>query len=149
MARKTNRRAAAAACIPNESDEQEIYFRYCGVEKNRYPELFMLHHIPNGGSRHKAEAARLKMQGVRKGVPDISLPVPKGKYHGMYIELKRRSGGTVSSDQKTWLKNLNKYGYAAAVCQGFDEAWEFTKAYLKNDVETLDKYISRTLKRWA
>ena len=58
------------------------------VKTNIHPELAMLYAVPNGGRRDKAEAAHLKMQGVKAGVPDLCLAVPKGKYHGLYIELK-------------------------------------------------------------
>ena len=45
-------------------------------------------HIPNGGSRNKLEASNLKKQGVKAGVPDLFLPVGRGSYHGLFIELK-------------------------------------------------------------
>lgn len=57
------------------------------VQMKIHPELSMLYAVPNGGRRDKAEAAHLKRQGVRAGVPDLCLAVPKGKYHGLYIEL--------------------------------------------------------------
>ena len=53
-----------------------------------YPELEWLFHIPNGGSRHKIEAGKLKAMGVKPGVPDLALLVPKGPYNGLFIELK-------------------------------------------------------------
>lgn len=55
------------------------------VQMKIHPELSMLYAVPNGGRRDKAEAAHLKRQGVRAGVPDLCLAVPKGKYHGLYI----------------------------------------------------------------
>lgn len=51
-------------------------------------ELALLHHIPNGGARSKATAGRLKAEGVKAGIPDICLPVPKNGYGALYIELK-------------------------------------------------------------
>lgn len=58
------------------------------VQMKIHPELSMLYAVPNGGRRDKAEAAHLKRQGVRAGVPDLCLAVPKGKYHGLYMSLK-------------------------------------------------------------
>lgn len=52
-----------------EADEQKKLFRWADFMKTEYPELDMMFHIPNGGSRNKLEAANLKKQGVRAGVP--------------------------------------------------------------------------------
>lgn len=60
--------------------------------RSQWPELALLHHIPNGGTRDPVEAKHLKQQGVKNGVPDLCLPVPRGRYHGLYIEMKRRTG---------------------------------------------------------
>ncbi|MBU0992383.1 MAG: VRR-NUC domain-containing protein, partial [Proteobacteria bacterium] len=75
---------------------------------------------------------KLKMEGVKKGVPDLCLPVAKKPYNGLYIEMKRRTGGNVSVDQKKWLQRLNKAGYLAVVAHGCDEAWEVLMNYLNN-----------------
>ena len=56
--------------------------------RRQWPELALLHHIPNGGTRDAVEAKHLKQQGVKSGVPDLCLPVPRGQYHGLYIEMK-------------------------------------------------------------
>lgn len=74
--------------IPTEEEEQAILFRWAELSRATMPELEMLYHIPNGGLRSKTEAARFKAAGVKAGVPDICLPVARGEYHGLYIELK-------------------------------------------------------------
>lgn len=113
-----------------EAREQEALFRWAAYERGKWPELAAMHHIPNGGSRNKAEAARLKAQGVRAGVPDICLPAARGCYHGLYIELKRRNGGRVSEAQREWIEYLENAGYCARVCHGWDEARETIEKYL-------------------
>ena len=115
---------------PTEAMEQTCLFRWAAAASGKYPELQMLHHIPNGGSRNPIEAKNLKAQGVKPGVPDLCLPVPKGGYHGLYIELKRRKGGRVSEDQAIWIRCLSRLGYRAIVCHGWDEAREEIIAYL-------------------
>lgn len=72
----------------HESVEQTNLFRWAAYEQGKYPELKLMYHIPNGGSRNRLEAANLKKQGVKSGVPDICLPVARGAYHGLYIEMK-------------------------------------------------------------
>ena len=115
---------------PQESAEQTWIFRWAAVMSASHPELKLLFHIPNGGSRNKIEAAKLKAQGVKPGVPDICLPVPNDEYHGLYIELKRRDGGHVSENQKAWLSALKACGYKAEICKGADEAVSMIEDYL-------------------
>lgn len=116
--------------VPTEAQEQKMLFEWVFYQSYKYPELKLCHHIPNGGSRNKIEAAKLKAQGVKPGVPDICLPVPNGEYHGLYIELKRRDGGHVSENQKAWLSALKACGYKAEICKGADEAVSMIEDYL-------------------
>lgn len=117
--------------VPTESQEQKTLFRWADLMgSGKYPELQLLHHIPNGGSRNKAEAHKLKAEGVKAGVPDICLPVPRGSYHGLYIEMKRIRGGRISEEQRKWLKDLAKQGYRAQICRGWEEAAGTIKEYL-------------------
>lgn len=97
--------------------------------RRQWPELALLHHIPNGGTRDPVEAKHLKQQGVKNGVPDLCLPVPHGRYHGLYIEMKREDGAP-SEDQKWWGEKLQSYGYAWSVCHGYEEAISTLQWYL-------------------
>jgi hypothetical protein len=51
-------------------------------------------------------------------------------YHGLYIEMKRSKGGTVSPEQKVWISLLKQQGYEAIVCRGADEAKQAIESYL-------------------
>ena len=117
--------------MPHESTEQTALFRWAAYSAGKYPELRCLYHVPNGGSRNPIEAHNLKLQGVQPGVPDICLPVPRGGYHGLYIELKRRKGGRLSEEQAGWIDRLNRLGYRAVVCKGWDAAREEIEQYLR------------------
>ena len=88
--------------------------------------------IPNGGKRHIKTALAMKQEGVSKGFPDVFLPVPNSKFHGLFIEMKRQKGGVVSKEQKEWLEYLNTVGYQATVCKGFLEAKEVVECYLRD-----------------
>ena len=114
-----------------EAQEQRALFDWAAYAQNRWPELGLLYHIPNGGSRDPREAHNLRMQGVKPGVPDICLPVPRNGYAALYIEMKRKSGGVLSDNQRVWLKALNRAGNRAVVCKGFDEARETILEYLR------------------
>ena len=58
-----------------EADEQKAVIQWCILMEGRWPELEYIYHVPNGGSRNAREAANLKAQGVKPGVPDLELPV--------------------------------------------------------------------------
>ena len=116
-----------------EAADQEAIFRWAELNKNKYPELALLYHIPNGGSRNKIEAANLKRQGVKAGVPDICLPVARGEYHGLYIELKHGKN-KLSDLQREWLAWLNEQGYLALCVYGWEDAVGIIERYLKYNV---------------
>lgn len=117
---------------PTEAQEQRVIFQWAGMMAGRHPELVLLHHIPNGGSRDPREARNLRLQGVKPGVPDICLPVARKGYHGLYIELKRRQGGRASEEQRQWINALNENGYLAWVCQGAEDAIDLITEYLSD-----------------
>jgi len=121
--------------IPTEEREQQDLFIEVGKLIPVYPALKLLYAIPNGGYRHQATANRLKATGVKAGVPDMCLPVPRGEYHGMYIELKRRKGGQLSEYQKWWIERLKEEGYMVVVARGCDEALQYIIDYLETDEE--------------
>ena len=107
-----------------------MLFQWASLMSGRCPELRLLYHCPNGGSRNAIEAARLKAQGVRAGVPDIFLPCARNGFHGLYIELKRQKGGRVSIEQKKMMIALREQGYRVAVALGWEEAREIIMDYM-------------------
>lgn len=117
--------------IPTEEQEQMKLIEWTEIMTAKWPELVLLHHIPNGGYRTPVEAAKFKALGVKRGVPDIHLPVARGGYHGLYIEMKRTEGGVLSEDQKWWLKALGAQGYCSWLCDGCDKAIEVIEKYLE------------------
>lgn len=124
--------------VPTESQEQQWLFKWAAYESARRPELMMLYHIPNEGKRARHTGARMRAEGLKKGVPDLCLPVPRGDYHGLYIEMKRRKGGRLSEDQRGWIDALNRMGYRAEVCQGWQDAAEMIEEYLKGSAARRD-----------
>ncbi|MDD6083800.1 MAG: VRR-NUC domain-containing protein [Oscillospiraceae bacterium] len=114
-----------------EAAEQTALFRWAGFMSGQFPEIEMLYHIPNGGSRNKIEAAHLKQQGVKAGVPDLCLPVARGEYHGLYIELKYGKNKP-TENQKRWIKLLRSQNYKAEVVYGWEEASKIILEYLKS-----------------
>ena len=58
-------------------------------------------------------------QGMLKGCPDLFFPE-----FDLFIELKRRDGGVISTEQFKVHKLLRSYGYKVEVCHGAKEAWQ-------------------------
>lgn len=115
-----------------EDDHQKALFQWAALK----PELATLFAIPNGGKRNPREAARLKAQGVKSGVPDVYLPLPSGRFHGLFIELKRpivkgEAKPVLSKEQGVWLEVLAKQGYRAEVCFGWLAARDVILDYLR------------------
>lgn len=114
----------------SEDEEQQKVIRWAQLMCNAYPDLELLYHVPNGGSRNKAEAAKLKRMGVRAGVPDLVLPSPHAGYAGLYIEMKVGENRT-SKSQREWLEKLELQGYLTMVCYGGNEAIDVLEEYVK------------------
>lgn len=113
----------------SEGEEQAALFEWASWNVGRLPELRLMFHVPNGGSRNKIEAAKLKAQGVKAGVPDVWLPVARGAFHGLVIEMKVGKNKT-TADQKEWIRLLIEQKYATRVCYGWQEAREAIERYL-------------------
>jgi len=117
--------------MATESQHQSALFKWAlsVPVRQQYPELKLLHHIPNGGKRDPIEAKHLQQQGLKKGVPDLHLPVARGKYHSLYIEMKTEDGEE-SPEQIWWREELNAQGNYATVAHGWDSARKVIEWYL-------------------
>ena len=113
----------------SEHVEQVALMRWATFARARFPELVLLYAVPNGGHRHKATAARLKAEGVKRGVPDVCLPVARSGAHGLYIEIKTERG-KATSEQLGWIRALRRQGYVAEVCRGWESARSMIEHYL-------------------
>lgn len=128
--------------MTKESDEGKALvklsqFHKISINGNYKPIFDYLIHIPNGGTRHPLEAKNLMLQGVKPGVSDYLLTIPKGEYHGAWIELKRKDKKvSPTANQLIWIHRMREVGYFADVAYGCDEAWRFIMNYLKNPVDS-------------
>lgn len=122
------------AMNPTEHQEQSMLFQWADLTKARHPELGLLFAIPNFAGRlgrlTAIHGAKLKREGRKKGVPDVMLPVPRGRYHGLFVEMKRVKGGSVSPEQRAWLAALQDQGYRAVRCLGWEQARAVITDYL-------------------
>lgn len=115
-----------------ELESQIVVIQWADLQSlpcGKYPELRWLFHVPNGGRRGKAEAGKLKASGVRAGVPDLFLPVPRGGFCGLWIEMKANDED-VRKEQQLWHDWLRSQQYAVATC------WDANQA-----IQTLEEYL--------
>ncbi len=113
----------------SEDTEQVMVMQWAQYNESRYPELKWLHHCPNGGSRNRLEAIKLKQMGVKAGVADLCLPYPKGIYCGLYIEMKYGSNRQQDT-QKEFLKDMAAAGHFVATCYSAELAISVIAEYL-------------------
>ena len=114
---------------PTEHEEQSAFFDWLFHRRADVYEL--AYAIPNGSNKSVAAAQKFKREGLKSGVPDVCIAMPRGRYSGAYIEFKRRHTGYVSADQRAWLDRLSNRGYCCIVAKGCADAVEFIEAYLK------------------
>lgn len=88
------------------------------------------------------QARKHKELHPKRGYPDLFIAEPRGKYCGMYVELKaegkspyKRNGELKKSEhlkeQEVMLDKLNSRGYFAKFATGFNEAKGLIESYLK------------------
>lgn len=116
--------------IQHEAREQEALFAWIRMQEKKHPELRLCFAIPNGGFRKAFEAHKLTLQGVRKGVPDLFLSVPRQGQHGLYLEMKYGKNKP-SDEQKDFICRLMEQGYRVRICYGWQEAQQEIKNYLE------------------
>ena len=103
----------------------------------------LLFAVPNGGGRSKRTAGKLKAEGVVRGVSDLLMLVPAGKYHGLCIEMKKEEvtynergrktvkRGYQEPEQKEWQALVEKQGYKYVVCWNSEGFQNEVNEYLK------------------
>ncbi len=127
-----------------EHGEQMALFCWKAQALKDFPYLQWMFAIPNGGGRSIAQAAGLKAEGVKRGVADVFLPLPKGRFHGLWIEMKRPSGvvSDVSDDQIAFAKYVKGQDYWWEVCYSWQEAVNVIVAYYcGNQYDATDRQL--------
>lgn len=97
----------------------------------QYPK-YIVFSIPNNSKRNPREGSRLKKEGMLAGVPDIMVPVPKGKFHGLFIEFKVGKNKLTES-QANVIEYLRSKNYYCVVCYSFNDAIEEASKYLEQN----------------
>lgn len=112
-----------------EHKQQVALFQWARLQSKAWPELDLMFAVPNGARTSIRTAVKLKAEGMKAGVPDICLPVPRKGFGSLFIEMKRK-GGRLQDSQKEWATQLIANGNRVAVCYSTDEAISVISDYL-------------------
>ncbi len=114
-----------------ESNIQQACVKWFALQYPQYKGCLIA--IPNGGSRHPLEGARLKREGVVAGVADLQLLVAKKGFYSLFIEMKTPSKASRQQPtQKAWQAVVEAQGYGYIVCRGLEEFMDIINNYLRD-----------------
>ena len=130
LKRSTNVKTKMDIIKSSESEEQTKLFQWAEVAAHLcgYEGLELMFRIPNEGKRTPYTGGKLKNEGLRTGVSDVCLPVPRGKYHGLFFEMKY-GNNKLTTEQRNFLRGVKKQGYATGLCYSADEAISLITKY--------------------
>lgn len=111
---------------PSEAHEQKQLIQWCRTD----PRFQYLFHVPNESVGGPGWLTRNRQMGVKAGVPDLIYPVPMKGYHGLFIEMKTKTG-RLSAEQKRWIAALETFGYKVVVVHGWEQAKEALQDYVR------------------
>lgn len=126
-------------------EEDDIQAEFFDKVKIFFPNLpdKLLFAVPNGGKREvktvktkkgvctfSPEAARLKKQGVKSGVSDVILLIPRKGFASLCMEFKTDTG-IQSDEQKEFQRQAESCGSKYVIVRSVASAIETVKDYLK------------------
>jgi len=115
---------SASKISPSEHSEQVGFINWF---RAKYPDV-LIFAIPNGEKRAISVAKRLKAEGVVRGVPDLFIPA-----WNLWIEMKRVSGGRLSTDQKQMISYLENIGHTVIVGKGATDASQHIRKFMEKN----------------
>lgn len=127
--------------VPTEHEECKWLMDWAATQRFKgWPLAEILIHVPNGAFHGKDRRAgavvarKLREQGLKPGVSDYILPVPlwTKKCPGLWLEMKRTQGGTVSDEQTQFHARMMQMGWRCEVTKGWLEASKVITLYLRS-----------------
>jgi hypothetical protein len=128
--KKTYKKSSVKRKIAPESEQnqQEIVIKYLRLA---YPHAL---YCASAGGMWTSDSQRIKMArtGYVKGFPDLFIYEPRGKYHGLAIEMKKVKGSKIEPEQVQWQEQLRNRGYCSYICKGNEEAIKVIDEYFNS-----------------
>ena len=120
--------------------EKELQKMVCDYLKIAYPTVIFNSDMAGAMKLSIGQAVQISKLRSNKGFPDIAIYEPRGKFHGLFVELKRegevlykRNGEPVTEhvqEQINCMNLLKAKGYDAGFAIGFDDAKKMIDWYL-------------------
>lgn len=122
--------------------EYDLQANVCKWLELQYPNLLYMSDTVASLKLTMGQAMRnKKIQKDGFKTPDLIIFEPRGKYHGLFIELKikspfKKNGELYKSEhlegQQKTINDLNELGYFATFSTGFDETIEIIQDYMNS-----------------
>lgn len=113
-----------------EHKTQSAYFDFLSYHLENRPELDYIFAVPNGGARSITTAAKLKREGVKKGVLDVFIPIRgKNGEPGAFGEFKF-GDNVMSAEQRRFRAFVETQGYKCFLWYTWQRAAEETFDYI-------------------
>jgi hypothetical protein len=122
--------------------EYYLQVAVCDWLNLKYPTLLFMSDTVASLKLTMGQATRnKKIQKDGFKTPDVIIFEPRGKYHGLFVELKvkspfKKNGELLKSDhlegQQKTINDLNERGYYATLATGFDETVGIINNYMNN-----------------
>lgn len=97
--------------------------------QRQYPGIDLLEGSMNGVKLTKAQAGKAKAAGMLKGSHDVKLPVARGPFKGLSIEMK--FGRNKLTEEQEWYgARLREEGWRVATCWSWTDARAVIIEYL-------------------
>lgn len=116
----------------SEMEHQLAFFKWVASKiRDGHTKYITLGALPNGhGQIGHATLRGYNSLGFRAGMPDIYWYLPRGKYHGLFIELKTMKRISRPSQEQVLMRQvLEKNGYFVEFCRGFINAIKAVERY--------------------
>lgn len=104
------------------------YISFC------FPDVLYHFDFGSGIKMTIGQAVKNKRINLQRGYPDLFISEPRGKYHGLFIEVKRGKFSKTehTREQENYLNELCKRGYLAVFGVGYDDCEKIINNYLKS-----------------
>jgi len=122
--------------------EKILHKQVCDYLRLQYPNVLFNSDMAGSMKLTIGQAVQIKSLRSNRGFPDIVIYEPRGKYHGLFIELKNEGTKLYKRDNMTpatphifeqmeMQVELQQRGYRCSFAIGFDEAKHIIDSYLK------------------
>lgn len=121
--------------------EEALQLQICGWMRIQHPGIMFTCDLGSGMKMTMWQATKAQHMRSQRGMPDMMILEPRGVYHGLFLELKKKgtrvfkADGSIVADahiqeQASVLAKLNLKGYLALFAVGFEDATEKINKYL-------------------